>query len=142
MSDWMIFAERLSEQMEKQNLSIRQLAERMNMTPTTIFRYAKGQRVPRASEILKASDALGVTCDYLIGLSDDPKKTSRPSAQPEQRWIPCSERLPEDEGEYLVSFDDGFITTTGYYEGDFELWADAGEPLAWQPLPEAYREEK
>ena len=57
-------------------------------------------------------------------------------------WIPCSERLPEDEGEYLVSFDDGFIATTGYYEGDFELWADAGEPLAWQPLPEAYREEK
>ena len=65
-----------------------------------------------------------------------------PSAQPDQRWIPCSERLPEDEGEYLVSFDDGFIATTGYYEGDFELWADAGEPLAWMPLPEEYREEK
>lgn len=83
MSDWMIFAERLSEQIKKQNLSIRQLAKRMDMTPTTIFRYAKGQRVPRASEILKASDVLGVTCDYLVGLSDDPKKTSRPSAQPE-----------------------------------------------------------
>jgi len=91
MSEWMIFAERLSEQMKKQNLSIRQLAERMDMTTTTIYRYANGQRVPRANEILKASDALGVTCDYLLGLSDDPKKTSRSSAEPERkkgRWIP------------------------------------------------------
>ena len=91
MSEWMIFAERLSEQMKKQNLSIRQLAERMDMTTTTIYRYANGQRVPRANEILKASDALGVTCDYLLGLSDDPKKTSRSSAELERkkgRWIP------------------------------------------------------
>lgn len=58
------------------------------------------------------------------------------------RWIPLKERKPSKEGEYLVSFDDGFIATTGYYEGDFELWADAGEPLAWMPLPEPYQEEK
>lgn len=99
MSDWMIFAERLSEQMKKQDLSIRQLAERMDMTPTTIFRYVKGQRVPRASEILKASDALGVTCDYLLGLSDDPKKTSRQVAQPERKtgkWI----SLDDFRGKY------------------------------------------
>ena len=66
-----------------------------------------------------------------------------PSAQPERkagRWIPCSVRLPKEEGEYLVSFDDGFIATTGYYDNDFELWADAGEPLAWMPLPEPYKE--
>ena len=142
MSDWMIFAERLSEQMKKQNLSIRQLAERMEMTPTTIFRYAKGQRVPRASEILKASDALGVTCDYLIGLSDDPKKVSRPSAKLEQHWIPLADKEPTEEGEYLVTFDDGFVATTGYYDGDFELWADAGEPIAWMPLPEPYQPEE
>ena len=65
-----------------------------------------------------------------------------PTIEPDLKWIPCSVRLPKEEGEYLVSFDDGFIATTGYYEGDFELWADAGEPLAWMPLPEGYREEK
>lgn len=26
-----------------------------------------------------------------------------PSAQPEQQWIPCSERLPEESGRYLVT---------------------------------------
>ena len=56
------------------------------------------------------------------------------------RWIPLKEKEPEEEGEYLVSFDDGFIATTGYYDGDFELWADAGEPLAWMSLPAPYRE--
>jgi transcriptional regulator with XRE-family HTH domain len=106
MSEWMIFAERLSEQIKKQNLSIRQLAERMDMTPTTIFRYARGQRVPRANEILKASDVLGVTCDYLVGLSDDPKKTSRPTAQPDYQevlgWLLAYHTMSFDfHGRYL-----------------------------------------
>lgn len=65
-----------------------------------------------------------------------------PFAQPERKWIPLKDREPDKEGEYLVSFHDGFIATTGYYDGDFELWADAGEPIAWMPLPEPYREDK
>lgn len=79
MDECMIFAERLTAEMERQELSYRQLAEKMGITVTTLFRYAKGQRVPRATEIVKASKALGVTCDYLIGLSDDPHKTSTES---------------------------------------------------------------
>lgn len=79
MDDMMIFAERLTAEIERQKLTYRQLAEKMGITVTTLFRYAKGQRVPKATEIVKASKALGVTCDYLIGLSDDPHKTSRES---------------------------------------------------------------
>ena len=79
MDDMMIFAERLTAEMERQELTYRQLAEKMGITVTTLFRYAKGQRVPKATEIVKASRALGVTCDYLIGLSDDPHKTSAES---------------------------------------------------------------
>ena len=59
-------------------------------------------------------------------------------------WIPCSERLP-DEGEWLVCFDDGYITTVNYCmvvdRMDWELWLDAGEPIAWMPLPEPYKAE-
>lgn len=80
MNEWMVFADRIKKEMERQGLSYRQLADKMEMTTTTIFRYAKGQRIPRANEILKAANALGVTCDYLLGLVDEPHITA---AQPE-----------------------------------------------------------
>lgn len=60
--------------------------------------------------------------------------------QKQMQWVSLLEKEPDEEGEYLMSFDDGFIATTGYYDGDFELWADAGEPLAWMPLPAPYTE--
>ena len=74
-----------------------------------------------------------------------------PSAQPEQRWIPCSERLPEGNGTYLVTYiykDDEEGTEEPYAISDiFMLWKGAfatEEPtdkaLAWMPLPEPYKE--
>ncbi len=89
---WTVFGERLSKELEKKQLSYRQFAERTGMTTTTVCRYAKCERVPRASEIIKTAEALGVTCDYLLGLSDDPHKTSMSYviAQPERKtgkWI-------------------------------------------------------
>lgn len=63
-----------------------------------------------------------------------------PSAERKGKWIPCSERLPEEEGHYLLSLSDGFVASADYYNGDWELWEDCGEPLAWQYLPEPYKE--
>ena len=34
---------------------------------------------------------------------------SLPSAQPEQRWIPCSEKLPEPNRSVLVQLSDDFV---------------------------------
>ena len=34
-----------------------------------------------------------------------------PSAQPEQRWIPCSERLPEDCEDVLITYTHSFELT-------------------------------
>lgn len=55
-------------------------------------------------------------------------------------WIPVEERLPEVNWFYTVCFDDGFITTVEF-DGDWILWADATEVVAWMPLPEPYRKE-
>lgn len=55
------------------------------------------------------------------------------------RWIPVSERLPEESSYILVTFDDGFVASV-YYEDDFGLWYGSGEPIAWKPLPEPYKE--
>lgn len=68
-----------------------------------------------------------------------------PSAQQEQRWIPCSERMPDPFVEVLVSDVDGDVRIA-YFENLFSAWWSDRygriEVLAWMPLPEPYREEE
>lgn len=78
-----------------------------------------------------------------------------PSAQPEQRWIPVSERLPEEPYGCLVTVwntnpvtMDEFENILPYFVGwDGEQWNDGDgeqcpfEVVAWMPLPEPYKVE-
>jgi len=70
-----------------------------------------------------------------------------PSAQPEQRWIPCSERLPEKEGTYIVTDDAGGMATVStdefsHYESGEPMWIFSQNVTAWMPLPEPYEERR
>lgn len=62
-------------------------------------------------------------------------------------WIPCSERLPEEKGEYLVTLKTG-VVTSAIYDLNENRWVDAMEEyfeyhcIAWQPLPAPYISEK
>lgn len=70
------------------------------------------------------------------------------------RWIPISERLPEEEEYILLSFANYTGLDIGRYENDGEndkfypgdeeeTYASYGLVVnAWMPLPEPYREEK
>ena len=90
-----------------------------------------------------------------------------PPAQPEQKWIPCSERLP-GEHEWLdtkkfgttisnevyvtfeapdgqrfakhISFQNGKLSPVD--EQRMKVWFKGAKPIAWMPLPEPYREER
>jgi len=62
-----------------------------------------------------------------------------PSAQPEQRWIPCSERLPDKNGKYLVV---GRQKAINILKFDGGRWYGKWGVVAWMPLPEPYREER
>lgn len=70
-----------------------------------------------------------------------------PSAQSEQRWIPCSERLPETSGSYLVSgmWESGRVAVGdceySSYDGYFNT-AWNFDVLAWMPLPKPYEAER
>ncbi len=89
-----------------------------------------------------------------------------PSAQPEPQWIPCSERLPEEDVEVLISYrykegegDTSHvnvdITSYGqmYFGGrevagekhwrqPFEYFSSNYEVIAWMPLPEPWKGEE
>lgn len=72
----------------------------------------------------------------------------------ETQWIPCSERLPEEEEYILLSFANYTGLDIGRYENDGEndkfypgddeeTYAHYGLTVnAWMPLPEPYREEE
>lgn len=64
------------------------------------------------------------------------------------KWIPCSERLPEKLGEYLVT-----VNTVGWnleetteidiaYWDDLEGFHKAEKVIAWMPLPKPYEGEQ
>ena len=64
-------------------------------------------------------------------------------------WIPCSERLPEADGNYLCCFD-SHIQTLSYadgwncirhFDGDVYRKNELFDVRAWQPLPELYEED-
>ena len=86
-----------------------------------------------------------------------------PSAQPEQRWIPCSERLPEEKdagilkklgtskrSEYVLATvevkGERMTVTVCTYDGEWDWNMKYAFPdykiIAWMPFPEPYREER
>lgn len=75
------------------------------------------------------------------------------SLREKSNWIPCSERLPEDESYILVSFKNCTMPDIARYEEDDEggtfypgddekSYSSYGLFVnAWMPLPEPYKEE-
>jgi len=64
------------------------------------------------------------------------------------RWIPCSERLPEEYGNYLITTYDGDVDIGSIDPSRKGVWSacDADgfywlrNVIAWMPLPERYQE--
>lgn len=86
-----------------------------------------------------------------------------PSVQPEQHWIPCSERLPEECGEYRITWTTSASKNLFIGDSEYEItseWDDERNDwvgkwllddyitaypdvkvIAWKPLEEPYKEE-
>lgn len=61
-------------------------------------------------------------------------------------WIKCSDRLPEKDGEHFLVWREGTSCAElppridiAKYEKEFECF-DALDTIAWQPLPEPFKE--
>ena len=64
----------------------------------------------------------------------------------EPHWVPCSERLPEENADILVTFEDekeSRIVPVNYAKGTwydciFNMALNPLKVIAWMPLPEPY----
>ena len=77
----------------------------------------------------------------------------RMERQEQDRWISVTEKLPEEDGNYLVTLYDSIEGWTevlywnptfgGRWQGLIEDdLSDIGNVSAWRPLPEPYQEEE
>lgn len=58
--------------------------------------------------------------------------------EPVRRWIPVTERLPEESGEYLVAIG-SMLYFSWFYKND-GVWSFMNADVtAWMPLPEPYK---
>ena len=109
-----------------------------------------------------AIEALHMHLMYRMGTDSNKKRLDEwinnlPSAQPEQKWIPCSERLPDIKEHHVsepcivycsndaygfAELEENIFGQVGWNcERDDDYHEPLGEVLAWMPLPEPYREE-
>lgn len=85
--------------------------------------------------------------DAILKCNKEIRKALRdmPSAQPEPHWIPCSEKLPDKEGMYIVTDDAGGMATVStdefsHYEDNEPFWMFSQNVTAWMQMPEPYKE--
>lgn len=68
---------------------------------------------------------------------------SLPSAQ---QWIPCSERLPEKSGDYLVTVahhsGELLVEVDQFDNENGSWWHYMDDVIAWMPTPEPYKGEE
>ena len=77
---------------------------------------------------------------------------SQPTIEPDFKWIPCKERLPEEMTRVLTTIKmprtepkvRSGIYSDGFFMNDNgDVWRTADKEVkAWQPLPEPYRGEQ
>lgn len=70
----MVFAERLRELRQNKGFNQSYLAKYMGVTQVTISNWERGFKEPNFQALIDLTNLFGVSCDYLIGATDEVKK--------------------------------------------------------------------
>lgn len=99
-------------------------------------------------DAISRQETIHAISDWIYDATDErlPETVIRSlsAVQPEPHWIPCSERLPGQSGEYLVTLRVGYlpgrvIVDIARYIVDVGEWKNMYKVIAWMPLPEPYK---
>lgn len=70
---------------EAQNLTQKDLAERLHISESQIFRYEKDDIEPRADVVVKIADFFNVTTDYLLDMSEEQGRYLKSDLKPQEQ---------------------------------------------------------
>lgn len=111
------FSDNLSRIMEARGINQKWLADEAHTTEATISRYVNGVHKPNIDIIVDIAKALGVSVDYLLGLTS--VATSKEERNPEFRLLTsCYDKSSDRDRkliwgileEYMTSEERGFIS--------------------------------
>ena len=112
-----------------------------------------------ALDLIKNSQPEIYISDYKMPLIDKAYIQTElmlvPTAQQELKWIPCSERLPEEDGQYLITvkykhvngYESIYAEHGDWFDGGWDMYYCSGhcgeveDIIAWMPLPKPYKGE-
>ena len=124
--------------------AIRLLTNMKGYTHITLYEWLDVEK----EALDMAIEALSAVCDDCIWHVCNYNKVDwdTPSAEAVEGWIPCSERLPSDSGNYLITVADLRLGHNGEHTvtmADFyakaKKWNSVVDVYAWMPLPEPYK---
>ena len=105
MNDLFIVKDRIAEALAYRSMSASELADKSGLNKSTVFRYLKGDRIPRAEAVEKMATALNVDPSFLIGYNVPmiPSETSVDFAviNENQELVLLIEQLPESDKQAL-----------------------------------------
>lgn len=70
---------------EAQNLTQKDLADRLHISESQIFRYEKDDIEPRADVVVKIAEFFNVTTDYLLNMSEEQGRYLKSDLKPRER---------------------------------------------------------
>lgn len=98
--------DRLKQLRKERKLRQEDLGRIINVTKVSISGYENGDRTPDTDNLKRLADYFGVTTDYLLGRSDNPKLTAeqeRILIKEEKEILDLLDQFPEEERKEILA---------------------------------------
>lgn len=102
----MVFAEKLRYLIDCQDIKLKTLAPKLDISPSTLSNYTQGTREPDYEVLVRIADYFGVSTDYLLGREESPQDQD---AEKEllrlfRRMTPAQKELLLEQARPLVRY--------------------------------------
>ena len=104
----MDFGHRLYSLLEENGITQKELADSLNLSPSTLNGYIKNRRRPDASTLIRLASYFNTTTDYLYGITSLKETPSSPYNAKECRLINLYRSIPAEKKPLFIELGKAF----------------------------------